>query len=205
MYDDLKFIEKDKLFKATIGNKYGFIDIDENWVIQPTLDVEVLEDEVYPYIKDSIKNIFKTDKANGFHCLEDISPNLINSFNQNFEIEFTKNMEYLLFCDESFDLDYTCGLAMVKKENDYFLLWKGFKHKSLIFSMSSGLTGNQISEVNSDNENCEIRIISNLDGVYTSNKIHCYNILFMNNFEWFYRNLAVEFDWDVDYYWSITE
>jgi hypothetical protein len=94
---------------------------------------------------------------------------------------------------------------MVKKENDYFLLWKGFKHNSLVFSMSSGLTRNQISEVNSDNENCEIRIISNLDGVYTSNKIHCYNILFMNNFEWFYRNLAVEFDWDVDYYWSITE
>jgi hypothetical protein len=27
----------------------------------------------------------------------------------------------------------------------------------------------------------------------------------LNNFEWFYRNLAVEFDWDVDYYWSITE
>jgi hypothetical protein len=188
MYDDLKFIEKDKLFKATIGNKYGFIDIEENWIIQPTLDVEVLEDEVYPIIKDYIKNIFKTDKVNGLHCLEDIAPNLIKSFNQNFDIGFTKNMEYLFFCDESFDLDYTCGLAMVKKENDYFLLWKGFKHNSLVFSMSSGLTRNQISEVNSDNENCEIRIISNLDGVYTSNKIHCYNILFMNNFEWFYRN-----------------
>lgn len=203
IYDDLKFIEEDKLFKATIGNKYGFIDIDENWIIQPTLDVEVSEDEDYPFIKDRIRNYFKTDIANGLHCLDDIAPNLINSFNQNFEIGFTKNMEYLFFCDESFDLVYTCGVAMVKKENDYFLLWKGFKQNPLVFSMSSDLTGNQISEVNSNNKNCEINIISNLDGVYTSNEIHCYNILFMNNFELFYRNLAREFEWNVDFYWRI--
>ena len=111
-------------------------------------------------------------------------------------------MEYLFFCDESFDLDYSCGIAMVKKENDYFLLWKGFKQNPLIFSMSSDLTGNQISEVNSYKKNCEINIISNLDGVYTSNEIHCYNILFMNVFEWFYRDLAKEFDWNVEIEWS---
>lgn len=205
IYDDLKFIEEDKLFKATIGNKYGFLDINENWIIQPTLNVVVPEDEDYPFIKECIRNYFKTDIANGLYCLDDIAPNLINSFNQNFDIGFTKNIEYLFFCDESFNLDYTYGVAMVKKENDYFLLWKGFKHNPLIFSMSSDLAGNQISEVNSNKKNCEINIISNSEGVFTSNEIHCYNILFMNNFELFYRNLAIEFEWNVNFEWSVAE
>ncbi|GEC72253.1 WG containing repeat-containing protein [Flavobacterium flevense] len=142
IYDELENIDEFGLVKATLQNKYGWIDIKGNWKIEPKFDIRTsLEnyDDDYYTIQFLIEDTFRFDKEDLQNVFfYDEIPNTIKLvFGKGLNEEFRENLEYLLFYDDSVDNSGEDGIAIVKKEENYFLILSQHRQKPTIFFLHS--------------------------------------------------------------------
>ncbi|MEC4050086.1 WG repeat-containing protein [Flavobacterium sp. SUN046] len=199
VYDSLESIDELGNIKATIGNKYGWIDLKGNWVIQPVFDVRKYFFDELLFIKEFINDVFVEDELindlEGVYFFDDITITKTDLFSTNFNINFVENIEYFILYDDSIDGNFSSGIAMCKKDEDYFLICKSFKEKPKIFSLNSELNDNFICSMHYSEETFHLTINSQTKNTISSSLMSFYNAPFLKRFVQFYEDLAIQNGW----------
>jgi hypothetical protein len=96
-----------------------------------------MEEENYGYITFLIEHTFKNEKLEKDVFYEKIPDSIISVFNESLDFDFKENIEYLLFYNDSLDGTGKDGIAIVKKEENYYLILKEHRNKPSIFFLHS--------------------------------------------------------------------
>ncbi|WKL47835.1 hypothetical protein Q1W71_23160 [Flavobacterium pectinovorum] len=91
----------------------------------------------YSYITFLIEHTIKDEKLEKDVFYEEIPDSIISVFNENLDFDFTENIEYLLFYNDSLDTIGKDGIAIVKKEENYYLILKEHRNVPAIFFLHS--------------------------------------------------------------------
>lgn len=191
IYDELENIDEFGYLKATLNGKYGWIDIKGNWIINPVFDIEIytevgeeqtnieylIEDTLW-FSSEDLKSVFFSDKI----------PDLLKStFNENLDLEFKENIDYLLLCDDSIEGNGSEGIAIIKRNDYHYLLLKQHRTPIYIVSLDGGNYGNEISSFSLiEDEFCLVAMLESInsnvvDGIIKANyrNFNFYNIAFL--------------------------
>ncbi|MGL2999435.1 hypothetical protein [Flavobacterium sp. RSSB_23] len=96
-----------------------------------------MEEENYGYIKFLIENTFNNEKLEKDVFYDEIPDSIISVFNESLDFDFKENIEYLLFYNDSLDGTGEDGIAIVKREENYYLILKEHRNKPSIFFLHS--------------------------------------------------------------------
>lgn len=94
-------------------------------------------EENYGYITFLIEHTFKNEKLEKDVFYDEIPDSIISVFNESLDIDFKENIEYLLFYNDSIDEAGKDGIAIVKKEENYYLILKEHRKYAVIFFLHS--------------------------------------------------------------------
>ena len=196
------FIHTIIFVKATIGNKYGWIDLEGNWVLPITNDIPRNPYDEYEFTKEFIKYELVEDEyfndIDGVFCLDEITSSKIDFFSNNFN--FIENIKYLILFDDSINQDCSSGLALVKKDYEYLLLCKGFREKPIVFSLNNSQSENFILGMRYDDENCNLDIESRTGNITNTVTFEFYNIKFLFRYVHVQNILAANNGWIETFY-----
>ena len=98
-----------------------------------------MEEENYYNIQSIIEDVFRDQTFEGeVFFYDEIPDSIISVFNESLENDFKENIEYLLFYNDSIDETGRDGIAIVKKEENYYLILKEHRRKyPVIFFLHS--------------------------------------------------------------------
>lgn len=96
-----------------------------------------MEEENYYYITFLIESYFKNEKLEKDVFFDEIPDSIISAFNESLDFDFKENIEYLLFYNDSLDGTGKDGIAIVKKEENYYLILKEHRNVPAIFFLHS--------------------------------------------------------------------
>lgn len=122
-----------------------------------------MEKENYDYIKFLIDDAFKNQDLNKNVFYDKIPDSIISSFNKCLDIDFRENIEYLLFYDDSWNGTGKEGIAIVKKEENYFLIIREYRKKPVIFFLYSKYERWEINRMSIDEYDYALTISTDLD------------------------------------------
>lgn len=177
IYDELENIDEFGLAKATVKNKYGWIDINGNWKIEPKFDIrtsfEDYDDDYYT-IQFLIEDTFRFDKEDlqNVYFYDEIPNTIKLAFDKGLNEEFKENLKYLLFYDDSLDNSGTDGIAIVKKEENYYLVLKEHRNKSAIFFLHSEFESWEINRLYFNEIDYEFNIDTEIDAKVIGEKYY---------------------------------
>lgn len=96
-----------------------------------------MEEENYGHITFLIEHTFKNEKLKEEVFFGEIPDSIVLDLNSSLDIDFKENIEYLLFYDDSLERTGKDGIAIVKKEDNYYLILKEHRNKPVIFVLYS--------------------------------------------------------------------
>ena len=212
-YDELEDIDEFGLFKATIKTKYGWIDINGDFAIQPDFDkiikpiYEVQEIDEFYYLVDEV---FKEDLLD-VYFFDEIPYSKKQSFNKSLDTNFVDNIEYLMLYDDTIDGTNNDGIAIVKKNKEFFLILKEHRWNPVIFRLNLYIGNNPINSLCYDEDNHCITVMADKKA-NINNKLtyyspepfegkmcmfRFYNTDFLKLFDEFYIRLRAEIGWQI--------
>lgn len=126
--------------------------------------MEEKEEENYYYIQSTIEDIFRNqDVGRDVYLYENIPDSFKTSFNKSLGYDFAENIEYLLFYDDSLDNSGTEVIAMVKKEENYFIAFQQHWKQPVIFFLYSQYEEWEINRMSIDEYDYALTISTDLD------------------------------------------
>jgi hypothetical protein len=161
-----------------------------------------MEEEDYYSIKFLIEDTFKDNKLMNDVFYDEISDSIISTFNKSLDFDFKENIEYLLFYNDSLDELGKDGIAIVKKQDNYYFILKGHRSKPVIFFLYSQSEHWEINNFFLDEKKFNLTISTHInaniingedfysindeeDGKYTRERLYTfrfYNLTFLKLF-----------------------
>ena len=168
VYDILESFDEFGYAKASVKNKYGWIDIHGKWKIKPKFDILTFPNDIRDYGADMEFFIhqyfhFYLEDLKTLYLNDDIPVELKIDLNNNLEIDFKDNIEYLLFYDDSLDSTGKEAVAIVKKNDEFFLVFKERRKKPLILLLWSPIRRCKIVRFQLLEADCTLLIITTFD------------------------------------------
>lgn len=96
-----------------------------------------MEEANYHHIKFLIEHTFKNEKLEKDVFYDEIPDSIISLLNDSLDVDFKEDIEYLLFYNDSLEGTGKDGIAIVKKEDNYYLILKEHRNKPAIFLLYS--------------------------------------------------------------------
>lgn len=134
-----------------------------------------MEEESYDLIKYIIEDTFRDQDLIKDLSFREIPDSIISLFNESLDFDFKKNIEYLLFYNDSLDKLGEDGIAIVKKVDKYYLILKEHRRKPVIFFLYSPLEHGVITNFSLNRDNYNFSIITNRDATVINGE-HFYSI-----------------------------
>ena len=131
-----------------------------------------MEKENYDYITFLIENTFKNEKLEKDVFYGAIPDSIISVFNESLDIDFKENIEYLLFYNDSLDEVGKDGIAIVKKEENYYLILKEHRKYPVIFFLHSEFEIWEIDSISLDEVGYLFNIITDFDAKVINGNRH---------------------------------
>jgi hypothetical protein len=131
-----------------------------------------MEEENYGYIKFLIEHTIKDEKLEKDVFYEEIPDSIISVFNENLDYDFTENIEYLLLYDDSLDATGKEGIAIVKKEENYYLILKEHRNVPAIFFLHSEFESWEIQYLSFNEIDYVFNIETDIDAKVVSEKYY---------------------------------
>ena len=134
-----------------------------------------MEEENYEYIKFLIERAFKDEKLEKDVFYEEIPDSIISVFNESLDFDFKENIEYLLFYNDSLNETGKDGIAIVKKEENYYLILKEHRNMPAIFFLHSEFESWEIQRLYFNEIDYVFNIQTDIDAKVISEK-HYYTL-----------------------------